>query len=170
VIHSFGRSDQLDVDALRRLIKSVSRFLDPEDAIRLERQSDDLRFVSSRPAGGAYLLKALWQRLNIGDCLKKALDQRSFTAPVAEAMFAMVANRALAPSSKLAIEQWAADEVFLGEHEPLQVQHFYRAMDFLLEHGEAVQKEVFWSTANLLNLTVDLIFFDTTNTYFGLPE
>jgi len=168
VIHSFGRSDQLDVDALRRLIRSVSRFLDPEDAIRLERQSDDLKFVSSRPAGGAYLLKALWQRLNIDDCLKKALDQRSFTAPVAEALFSMVANRALAPSSKLAIEQWAADEVFLGDHQPLQVQHFYRAMDFLLEHGEAIQKEVFRSTANLLNLTVDLIFFDTTNTYFEI--
>jgi transposase len=170
VIHSFGRSDQLDVEALRRLIKSVSRFLDPEDAIRLERQSDDLKFVSSRPAGGAYLLKALWQRLNIDDCLKKALDQRSFTAPVAEALFAMVANRALAPSSKLAIEQWAADEVFLGDNQPFQVQHFYRAMDFLLEHGEAIQKEVFWSTANLLNLTVDLIFFDTTNTYFEIDE
>jgi transposase len=170
VIHSFGRSDQLDVDALRRLIKSVSRFLGPEDSIRLERNTDDLKFVSSRPAGGGYLLKALWHRLNIDDCLKKALDQRSFTAPVAEALFAMVANRALAPSSKLAIEQWAADEVFLGEHEPLQVQHFYRAMDFLLEHGEAIQKEVFWSTSNILNLTVDLIFFDTTNTYFEIDE
>jgi hypothetical protein len=56
VIHSFGRSDQLDVDALRRLIKSISRFLDPEDAVRIERQSDDLKFVSSRPAGGASLL------------------------------------------------------------------------------------------------------------------
>ena len=170
VIHSFGRSDQLDVDALKRLIKSVSRLLGPEDAIRLERQNDDLKFVSSRPAGGAYLLKALWQRLSIDDCLEKALDQRSFTAPVAEALFAMVANRALAPSSKLAIEQWAADEVFLGDHQPLQVQHFYRAMDFLLEHGEAIQQEVFWSTANLLNLTVDLIFFDTTNTYFEIDE
>jgi hypothetical protein len=57
---------------------------------------------------------------------------------VADALFAMVANRALAPSSKLAIEQWAADEVFLGDHQPLQVQHFYRAMDFLLENGEAI--------------------------------
>jgi transposase len=170
VIHSFGRSDQLDIDGLRRLIRSVSRFLDPEDAIRLERQSDDLKFVSSRPAGGAHLLKALWQRLNIDACLKKALGQRSFTAPVADALFAMVANRALSPSSKLAIEQWAAEEVFLGDHPPLQVQHFYRAMDFLLEHGEAIQKEVFWSTANLLNLTVDLIFFDTTNTYFEIDE
>jgi transposase len=170
VIHSFGRSDQLDVEALKRLIKSACRFLDPQDAIRLERQSSDLKFISSRPAGGAHLLRGLWQRLNIDDCLKKALDQRSFTAPVAEALFAMVANRALAPSSKLAIEQWAAQEVYLGDHPAPQVQHFYRAMDFLLEHGEAIQKEVFWSTANLLNLTVDLIFFDTTNTYFEIDE
>ena len=170
VIHSFGRSDQLDVDALKRLIRSVGRFLGPEDAIRLERQSGDLKFVSSRASGGAYLLKGLWQRLNIDDCLTKILDQRSFTAPVAHALFAMVANRALAPSSKLAIEQWAADEVFLGDHPPLQVQHCYRAMDLLLEHAEAIQKEVFWSTASLLNLTVDLIFFDTTNTYFEIDE
>jgi hypothetical protein len=35
----------------------------------------------------------------------------------------------------------------------------------LLEHQNEIQKEVFWSTATLLNLTVDLIFFDTTNTY-----
>jgi len=170
VIHSFGRSDQLDVEALKRLIKSMSRFLEPEDAIAMEHQDDDLTFVSSRPAGGAYLLKALWDRLRIDHCLGKALDQRSFTAPIAEALFAMVANRALAPSSKLAIEQWAADEVYLGEHQPLQVQHCYRAMDFLLEHEEAIQKEVFWSTANVLNLTVDLIFFDTTNTYFEIDE
>jgi len=81
-------------------------------------------------------------------------------ALIAEALFAMVANRALAPSSKLAVEQWASDEVYLGEHQPLQVQHCYRAMDFLLEHEQAIQKEVFWSTANLLNLTVDLIFFE----------
>lgn len=87
-----------------------------------------------------------------------------------EGLFAMVANRDLAPSSKLAIEQWAADEVYLGHEHAFQVQHFCRTMDFLLEHADQVQEEVFWSTANLLNLTVDLIFFDTTNTYFQSEE
>ena len=105
VIHSFGRSDQLDVEALKRLIKSMSRFLEPEDAIAMEHQDDDLTFVSSRPAGGAHLLKSLWERLRIDKCLQNALEERSFSAPIAEALFAMVANRALAPSSKLAIEQ-----------------------------------------------------------------
>ncbi len=170
VIHSFGRSDQLDIDALRRLVKSISRFLDPQDALSLEYPAEDLRVASSRPAGGAYLLKGLWERLKIDPCLRKALEGRGFSAPVAEALFAMVANRALAPSSKLAIEQWAKEEVYLGDHQPLQVQHCYRAMDFLLEHQERIQKEVFWATASLLNLTVDLIFFDTTNTYFEIDE
>ena len=170
VLHSFGRRDQLDVKALKRLIKSLSRFLDPEDALRHEHQDDALKITSCRPAGGAYLLAELWKRLGINTCLKKILDGRSFTAPVADAIFAMVANRALAPSSKLAIEQWAAEDVYLGDHQPLQVQHFYRAMDLLLEHETEIQQEVFWATANLLNLTVDLIFFDTTNTYFEIDE
>jgi transposase len=170
VIHSFGRSDQLDIEALKRLIKSVSRFLEPEDAARIEHQDDDLKIICSRPSGGAYLLKQLWKRLNLDNLLEKILAGRSYSAPLGEAIFAMVANRALAPSSKLAIEQWAAEEVYLGEHQPLQVQHCYRAMDLLLEHEEAIQKEVFWATANLLNLTVDLIFFDTTNTYFETDE
>jgi hypothetical protein len=174
VIYSFGRKDQLDVEAIKRLVNSLCRFLDPEDALTLQAKTGEhepLPFVRSRPAGGAYLLKALWDRLHIGQCLKAALKGREFTAPVEQALFAMVANRALSPSSKLAIEQWTAEEVFLGADEsPLQVQHFYRAMDFLLEHAENLQKEVFWSTASLLNLTVDLIFFDTTNTYFEIEE
>ncbi len=170
VIHSFGRREDLNVDALRRLVKSLSRFLDPEDVIGIEYQSDDLKFTSSKAAGGAYLMRALWKKLNIDQCLDKVLSGRSFEAPVKEAIFAMIANRALSPSSKLAIEQWASEDVFLGNEEPLQVQHFYRAMDFLLEHAEQIQETVFWSTANLLNLTVDLIFFDTTNTYFETDE
>jgi transposase len=173
VIYSFGRREQLDVEALKRLVNSISRFFSAEDQLKLQAKADTaepIEFIRSQSAGGAYLLKSLWDRLNIGTRLKKALDSRSYTAPIENALFAMVANRALAPSSKLAIEQWAANEVYLGSDDQLQVQHFYRAMDFLLEHTEDIQKEVFWSTASLLNLTVDLIFFDTTNTYFEIDE
>ena len=50
VIHSFGRSDQLDVDGLKRLIKSMSRFLDPEDAAQVEHGADNVKIISSRPS------------------------------------------------------------------------------------------------------------------------
>lgn len=43
-------------------------------------------------------------------------------------------------------------------------------MDFLVEHAEAFQEAVFFSAATLLNLEVDLLFFDTTSTYFEVEE
>jgi len=170
VIHSFGRRDQLDVSALKRLISSLSRFISPEDAQSIEAEGRNLNFISSRPAGGAYLLRELWKRLDIDTCLTEALKDRSLTTPVQDSIFAMVASRALAPGSKLAVEEWAQKDVHLGIDSTIQIQHLYRSMDFLLKHEAAIQEKVFWSAAHLMNLTVDLIFFDTTNTYFEMED
>jgi hypothetical protein len=49
-------------------------------------------------------------------------------------------------------------------------QVFYRAMDFLLGCEEEIQREVFFSVANLLNLEVDVIFFDSSSTYFEVED
>ncbi len=48
----------------------------------------------------------------------------------------------------------------------VQVHQLYRAMDPLIENHEHVQGKVFFSTANLLHLDIDLIYFDTTSTCF----
>jgi hypothetical protein len=41
-------------------------------------------------------------------------------------------------------------------------------MDFLLGCAERVQESVFFGVASLLNLEVDVVFFDTTSTYFEI--
>jgi len=48
----------------------------------------------------------------------------------------------------------------------------YRAMDLLVNADTQgrVQESVFFAVANLLNLDVDLLFFDTTSTYFERDE
>lgn len=46
----------------------------------------------------------------------------------------------------------------------------YRAMDDLVEIEPALGRQVFDQLADLLNLEVDLLFFDTTSTYFELDE
>jgi hypothetical protein len=43
-------------------------------------------------------------------------------------------------------------------------------MDWLHEVQDDLEKRVFDEVANLLNLEVDLLFFDTTSTYFELEE
>jgi hypothetical protein len=49
VIYSFGRADEIDLDAIRRLVKSLCRFLCPEDALQaqatLEKGSNGLQFM-----------------------------------------------------------------------------------------------------------------------------
>ena len=56
VLYNFGRADQLDRDAIARLIASLSRLLEPDQALAAP---VDLRFQDSRPIGGAYVLDAL---------------------------------------------------------------------------------------------------------------
>jgi len=102
----------------------------------------------------------------VGPVAVQMLKPRHYRADVERAIFAMVANRALAPSSKLAIEEWVAKDTFILGLDELAVQRMYRAMDFLLEAKEDVEREVFFQTANLLNLEVDLLYFDATSTHF----
>lgn len=173
VLHTFGRTDDLDTNALKRLAKSISRFLSPEEALRVQASvggESPLRMIRSLPMGGAYLLRSLWKRLGFHSVLQQCLKDRSFTSPVEWAVFAMVANRALAPDSKRGVEEWVREDVALGNPQPIELQHLYRAMDVLLEYREMIHKEVFFAVADLLNLEVDLIFFDTTSTYFERDE
>lgn len=50
------------------------------------------------------------------------------------------------------VVEWVDKDVALGNEAPMALQHLYRAMDVLLTNDESVRKEVFFSTATLLNL------------------
>jgi transposase len=171
VLHSFGREDRLDREALARLVRSISRVLEPGAALAAG-APEELGFVGSRPLGGAWALDALWRRLGIDTALGRVAGRRRVTKAVERLLFALVANRALAPMSKLAALEWARQDVALPGVERLgsDPQVFYRAMDFLLDCDEEIQREVFHGVANLLNLEVDVIFFDTTSTFFEIED
>ena len=78
----------------------------------------------------------------------------------------MVCQRALEPASKLEATRSVGHDVVIDGVVGVSDDELYRAMDFLLECSERVQESVFFSVASLLNLEVDVIFFDTTSTYW----
>src|SRR6266516_3536747 len=168
VIYNFGREDAANREALARLVASVTRFLDPGQA--LAAAAEGLEFTESRPLGGTWVLDGLWARLEIGAAMRRLLKGRRLDAAAERVLFALVANRALAPSSKLAAARWARDDVLIDGLPSTTDDACYRAMDWLLEVKDALEKEVFHQVANLLNLEVDLLFFDTTSTYFETGE
>jgi Transposase DDE domain len=169
ILYSFGRTDQVDLAAIERLIASLSRLLDPAAALRAT-GSSALTFLESRPLGGAHVLDGMWHRLGIDKVLGGLLKGRRRDPRVERVLFALVANRALDASSKLAAARWVTDEVHVDGLPQTSDDACYRAMDWLLEVKDALEREVFWQVATLLDLEVDLLFFDTTSTYFELDE
>ena len=179
VLLNLGREDELDVDALRRLAASITRFADGDGAGQPLRagggQADgdgDLEVTGSQALGGVWLLDALWRRLGIGEALAGVLGSRRFSIDVERVLFAMVSNRALDPCSKRACSEWAREDVAIAGLDAIDEDHCYRAMDLLVDADTEgkVQEAVFFACADLLNLEVDLLFFDTTSTYFERDE
>ena len=168
VVYNFGREDETNRVALQRLVASVSRFLDPEQA--LAAAGEGLQFIESRPLGGTWTLDGLWRRLRIDTTMTRLLAGGRRDERAERVLFALVANRALAPSSKLAAARWITDDVLIDGLPATSDDACYRAMDWLIEIKDALEQEVFHQVATLLNLEVDLLFFDTTSTYFEVDE
>ncbi len=172
VLLNLGREDELDVEGLRRLAGSITRYTDGERPDVAEVAGEGLEVICSRPFGGAFVLDALWRRLGVADALAAALGSRRFQADVERVLFALVCNRALKPFSKLAAAEWASSDVHIAGLEAMDEDQAYRAMDVLsaADCEAGVQEAVFFAVADLLNLEVDLLFFDTTSTYFERDE
>src|SRR5680860_1544687 len=168
VVHSFGRAEQVDRDALSRLVSSISRFLTPEQATAAA-DGAEVDIVDSRPLGGAWTLDRVWERLGIGAAIRRVATGRRLDGEAVErVVFALVAQRALKPGSKLAATDWVANRVAIAGLRGFGDDQAYRAMDFLLDALNEIASEVFGSVAHLLNLDLDLIFVDTTSTYWEL--
>ena len=166
VIHNFGRSEKVDRAALARLVSSISRFLSPEEAAAAAHGAE-VEVLDSRRLGGTWTLDRVWEQLGIGAAVRKAASGRRLDGEAVErVVFALVAQRALEPGSKLAGTKWVAERVAVEGCERFTDDAAYAAMDFLLEALEDIAAEVFGSVAHLLNLDLDIVFVDTTSTYW----
>ena len=102
--------------------------------------------------------------------IRRQLTGRRLDPRVERVLFALVANRALAASSKLATAGWISGDVHIDGLDEIDEQSCYRAMDYLLTIEPSLAEEAYRQVTDLLNLEVDLLFFDTTSTYFETGE
>jgi hypothetical protein len=166
VIHNFGRADQVDRDALARLVASISRYLTPEQAAAAA-GGGQVEVLDSRRLGGSWVLDRLWERLGIGAAIRQVAAGRRLDGDTVErVVFALVAQRALEPASKLAATRWVAERVAIDGCAGLSDDQAYRGMDFLLDALDEIAAQIFGSVAHLLNLDLDIVFVDTTSTYW----
>jgi len=183
ILHTFGRTDEIKRESLVRLCRSIARLCNvtvvdnkevESSAIVFSEQSGsplgDVKLLYSLPIGHVSLIEEIWKRTGIekalGDILKKSGQKMLYE----RALFAMVANRLCEPESKLGVWDRWLKKVYLPSCKDLLLGDMYRAMDVLYDHAEEVERSVFFHTANLFNLDVDVIFYDTTTVSFSIDE
>ncbi len=179
VIHNFGRADQLDRQQLVRLCQSIARIcelkvtdplqaLEPSPETPLVDLPESLQLVRSLELGPLLVSEALWERLGIGKILREIAQQSGCQVPYERALLAMTANRLCQPESKLGVWGRWLKKVYLPSCEELKLAQMYEALDLLQAHSEKVEEAIFFQTASLLDLEVDLVFYDTTTVTFSI--
>ncbi len=98
VIHRFGRADQLDHDALKRLVCSISRVLDAEEApqtagatlidAKAEPTLPEIEIDRVYDLGIVLAARSLWEQLGIGDAVRSCLAKAGLSAPHEAAVLA----------------------------------------------------------------------------------
>jgi hypothetical protein len=176
IIHNFGRADQLDRQQLVRLCNSIARVcgLVVTDPVGPDTASigfgEGLKIKQTLSLGCPLVVEALWEQLGLRKTLLDIEKAAGVQVPYERALLAMVANRLCDPESKLGVwDRWLS-KVYLPSCQGLKLRHMYKAMDLLHAHAEQIEKTVFFQVADLFNLEVDLIFYDTTTASFHVDQ
>ncbi|MEW9671319.1 IS1634 family transposase [Ammoniphilus sp. 3BR4] len=163
---TLGRLEDLQEGDLDTLIEGLAKFSDRYFERIHGKGNLPISIHWTKDFGPAFIFRKIWEKLNLKGFLQRAIEDTHIVSHLDEAIFAMVLNRLMAPSSKYGLfRQWVQTIYAQGLSE-LQLHHYYRALDFLTEQKESMEQHLFGQLTDLLNLEVDLVFYDTTSSYF----
>ena len=170
VIHNFGRADQVDRDGPGPAGVIDLAVPHPGAGRGRRGRGGEVEMLDSRRLGGAWTLDRLWERLGIGAAIRRVAAGRRLDGETVErVVFALVAQRALEPGSKLAATRWVAERVAIDGLPGVQRRPGLPGDGLPARRARARSpSEIFSAVAHLLNLDLDIVFVDTTSTYWEI--
>jgi transposase len=180
VLSTVGRLDLLQATGqLEALMRSGLRFCDKLAVIDAH-AAGQTEPVQVQRVGPDLVFSRLWEEVQLGAVIKRALEGRRYEFDVERAVYLTVMHRLFAPGSDRAAERWRQDYRLPGT-ESLDLHHLYRAMAFLGEPladqpgarvlatprctKDWIEEQLFEQRRDLFS-KIDLVFFDTTSIYF----
>ncbi|HEX2027038.1 MAG TPA: IS1634 family transposase [Nitriliruptorales bacterium] len=124
--------------------------------------------ASAPSIGGITAVSAWWDRLGLGDFFAWAAEEAGLSWSLADAVFAMCANRLLDPASKRKTARWIERDVVAPDGFSLpSLQQYYRALDRVHGLKDALETWLYARLTDLTNLNLTLVCYDLTSTYFA---
>ena len=150
-----------DSGQLERIVAALQR--------HLERERVDVGALVAEGApglGAVAAVWAVWQRLGLDGWFAQVGDRRGAKA-LEDAVFAMVANRLVAPCSKRRLVEWTeADVVMPDGWSAPSLDQYYRALDAVAAAADDTETHLYGRLCDLTNLDLRLVCYDLTSTYF----
>lgn len=165
IVGSLGRLDSLlESGDLEQVITQLVERCPTVKLLRAQ-AAGALELESDRVWGPVLLFGRLWEELGLQDLLRELGRRQKFGFDFERMAFALTLQRLLEPGSDLRGSKWIETV-----HDPgftkLRLPHFYRALGFLWKKKEQIEGALYQRGLDLFNQDLDLVFFDTTSTYF----
>lgn len=163
-IASLGNIDAYSEQEIQQFIRTLESLLQNRASGSIE----DFDPKSTLSFGVPYVVQFLWDQLGLTKAMHNELKDRQVTFDVARYVKAMVCNRLMNPSSKLDLFH-TIEDMYLPESgdEPWQLQHFYRALDHLMDMKPKFETFIYRRLTDLLNLRLSLVLYDLTSTHLS---
>jgi len=163
-IGNLGNIDQYSEAEILSVINKLREFLHDNSTGTIH----DITKHGDKYFGIPYVMNFFWQQFGLSEFISNALKDRNIEVDVDLCAKLLVINRLMAPSSKLSASYWAKD-VYLPELEdvePPEVHQLYRAMDYLMEIKDDLERFLYHRLTDLFSLKLTLVFYDLTSSYF----
>lgn len=135
----------------------------------LHRERVDVAALAAEGApsvGSVAAVAAVWERLGLGGWFTRLGEARG-AERLADAVFAMVANRLVDPCSKRRLAEWTTREVKMPDAwVPPSTDQYYRALDAVAATKTETEVELFARLCDLTNMDLQFVCYDLTSTYF----
>jgi len=162
ILVNFGNVTNWPEEKVKALIEKLSLFFEIEKPPFFE----DVEPYQSLNYGEALALDAVWRRLNLSQLIDSLLADKKVEFQVSQPVKVMVFNRLIEPRSKRGVLSWMKQQCIPGIDTEILSQHYYRALDYLIEIKEPLEKAIHALITDLFTIDLSLVFYDITSSYF----
>ena len=161
-VTNFGRVGEANT-LIDEIAEKISEYSNKVKFINL---STELKSSWSKEYGPVLIFKKIWEDLGLPGFLEHYLKKKKITFKAVDIIFSLVLNRLLEPKSELATHEWVKN--VYGLSGVVDTHQWYRSLDFLIEHKEKIEYDLFAKDMDLFNQELDIVLMDTTSVvYWG---
>jgi transposase len=163
IVANLGRLDELIASGtLEKLSEALSRYVEKKELLC---KAEELMAASALSFGPVPVFASLWKKLGLPEAIASATQKETATYDPSPVIFRMVLGRLLDPQSKLSTHRWA-ETIWWDDEAVVELQQYYRSLGILSRSIKKIEEHLYHRERDLFTPAPDLLFFDTTSTYF----